>query len=54
MTPVKIGNLELKQNRPVFLAPMAGVTDLPISPLVQGAGLRCDVYGDDQCQGSSL
>ena len=53
MTPVKIGNLELKQNRPVFLAPMAGVTDLPFRLLCKEQGCD-DVYGDDQCQGSSL
>ena len=41
MTPVKIGNLELKQNRPVFLAPMAGVTDLPFRLLCKEQG--CDV-----------
>ena len=41
MKPLQIGNLCI--DRPVILAPMAGVTDLPFRLLCkeQGAGLLC-------------
>ena len=52
MTPVKIGNLELKQNRPVFLAPMAGVTDLPFRLLCKEQG--CDVMCTEMISAKAL
>ena len=41
MKPLRIGNLEIE--KPLILAPMAGVTDLPFRLLCkeQGAGLVC-------------
>ena len=36
MSPLKIGNVEMQN--PLVLAPMAGVTDLPVPRSLQGAG----------------
>ena len=34
--PIKIGNVELKNN--IFLAPMAGITDLPFRVICKSMG----------------
>ena len=47
-----IGNVEIQN--PVVLAPMAGVTDLPISFVMQRNGLRSFVYGKWSVQRSIL
>ena len=49
---LQIGDVQLENN--LILAPMAGVTDLPISSVVQGTGGRTSVYGDGQCQGDLI
>ena len=45
--PIKIGNVEIKNN--IFLAPMAGITDLPFRILCKehGAGLMMTVKQKD-------
>ena len=41
---LKIGNVVLENN--IILAPMAGVTDLPFSFDLQGAGSRTFMHGN--------
>lgn len=52
MPPLKIGNVEMPN--PLVLAPMAGVTDLPFSCSVQGAGRGPDLYGNGEREGNFI
>lgn len=52
MKPLQIGNLCI--DRPVILAPMAGVTDLPFRVLCREPGMRHGLYGDGQCKSHYL
>ena len=48
MKKLQIGNVTL--DNPVILAPMAGVSDLPL----QGDGSGAGVHGNGQCQSHIL
>lgn len=50
--PLKIGNIELENN--IFLAPMAGITDLPFRKIYKRFGMRTSIYRNGKFKSASL
>ena len=48
----RIGEVQIPGK--LVLGPMAGGTDPDISSVMEGAGSRSGLYGNDQCQGHLL
>lgn len=46
LRPLQIGNVRIENN--IFLAPMAGITDLPFRKICKRYGARIGIYGNGE------